>query len=214
MKKIIALLLLAALCVVLCSCAPLSRKHTISYNDDASEMYYNGRTYINYHNSNGKYDLDPQNNADLWENIATMPYFYLLGAVTEYYGNDGDNPDFITNTRSFDFYVREDISIDQSLLLSVCDTQDQFQFRITEVTTANVITYDFDKRYDFEEVCSFRVSFSDYPGVKLRISVCEYDGKLYLQDNWDSDYYEITDEFKNDLHRFGIKSFDYKAKGV
>lgn len=215
MKRMIALLLSFAICILLCSCAPLSKLNTISYNDDASEMYYNGNTYINYNNYNGKYrvDLERDDDSDNWVKIATMPYSFFtytfLGAVTEYYGNNAENPELITNTRSFDFYVRKDITIDHSLTLSVRDTDTPFRFNIADATTGNVITYDLDKRYDFKEVCNFFATFEDYPGVQLWITIRKYNGKLYLQDVEDSDYYEITEAFKEDLYRFGINTFDY-----
>ena len=55
MKRIVALMLSVTICVFFCSCTPLSKLNTISYNDDSTEMYYNGYTYVNYDNYNGKY---------------------------------------------------------------------------------------------------------------------------------------------------------------
>ena len=211
MKRIIALLLSLAICVLFCSCTPISNRNTISYNDNATEMYYNGNTYINYNNTNGKYRFDLENDTDNWVKLATMPYdfFYILGAVTVYYGNDLENPEFITNSRTSDFYVREDVAIDHGLELSVCDIEEYFSFRISDVITENSIDYSFDKRLDYQEICNFFAAFEDYPGVKLWITICELNGKLYLQDVYNSDYYEITDAFKEDLYRFSIHTFDY-----
>ena len=211
MKRIVALILSFAICVLFCSCTPLSKRNTISYNDDSTEMYYNGYTYINYDNHKGKYRFDLENDTDNWVKIATMPYgfFNILGAVTVYYGNNTENPNFITNSRTIDFYVRKDVTIDHSLMLSVCDTDTPFLFSIADVTTENMITYNFDKRFEFNEVCNFFATFEDYPGVKLWITIYELNGKLYLQDAYDSDYYEITDAFKEDLYRFGVNTFDY-----
>lgn len=211
MKRIVALILSFAICVLFCSCTSLSKRNTISYNDDSTEMYYNGYTYINYDNHKGKYRFDLENDTDNWVKIATMPYgfFTILGAVTVYYGNNTENPNFITNSRTIDFYVRKDVTIDHSLMLSVCDTDTPFLFSIADVTTENMITYNFDKRFEFNEVCNFFATFEDYPGVKLWITIYELNGKLYLQDVYDSDYYEITDAFKEDLYRFGVNTFDY-----
>ena len=66
MKRIVAFLLALVFCVLLCSCASLSKLNTISYNDDVSEMYYNGYTYINYNNYNGKYRVDLEKDTDNW----------------------------------------------------------------------------------------------------------------------------------------------------
>lgn len=211
MKKITALLLASIICILLSSCAPLSNSKAISYSDDASEIYYNGRTYINYNNTNGKYRFDVEEDAEHWCDIATKPYglFYVLGAATTYYGNNKENPAFITNGRIIDFYVREDITLDYGSELSICDTHDTYDFKISDVITGNSIAYSIDQEKNFTSICDFFVAFKQYPYVKLWIEIHEYEGKLYLQDVWDSDYYEVTDDFKNDIYRLGLNSFDY-----
>lgn len=212
MKKIFALLIFFVICISFCSCTPISPVNTISYNDDATEMYYNGHTYINFNNYNGKYCFNLED--DNWINIATMPYgyFYILDAVTVYYGNDAENPDFITNSRTIDFYVREDLSFDRNTELSLCDAESPYCFKISEITTGNVIEYVIDKEEQFTKICDFNVAFEQYPYVMLWIQIYEYDGKLYFQDVWDSDYYEITDEFKEDIYRLGLNTSDYHQK--
>ena len=211
MKRIIALLLALTILILFCSCTSLSDANTISYNDDASELYYNGRTYINYENYNGKYRIDLEKDTDKWAEIATMPYgiFYILGAVTVYYGNNTENPEIITDSRVNGFYVREDISIDHSYMLSVCDTATPFSFRISDVTTGNSIAYDTVNKDEFKSICNFFATFEDYSGVRLWIEIREYNGAFYMQDAWNSDYYEITDGFREDLSRLGIDTFDY-----
>lgn len=211
-KRIIALLLALTILVLFCSCTSLSAANTISYNDDGTELYYNGRTYINYENYNGKYRIDLEKDTDKWAEIATMPYgiFYILGAVTVYYGNNTDNPEIITDSRANGFYVREDISIDHSYMLSVRDTATPFSFRISDVTTGNSIAYDTEKKDEFKSLCNFYATFEDYPGVQLWIEIHERNGAFYIQDAWDSDYYEITDGFREDLSRFGIDTFNYR----
>ena len=211
MKRIVALMLSVTICVLFCSCTPLSKLNTISYNYDSTEMYYNGYTYINYDNYNGKYRFDLEKDTDNWVEIATMPYgfFYILGAVTVYYGNDAEKPDFITNSRTIDFYVREDLTLDYDSELSACDTQEPYDFKISDVITGNPIAYSIDQKKNFTSICNFFVAFKEFPCVKLWIEIYEYEGKLYLQDVWNSDYYEITDAFKEDLYRFGLNTFDY-----
>ena len=127
MKKfLIALLALLALPIrvllffTIFSLIVLSPPDTITYNEDYTELYYNGYTYIDYGNANGKYDTDPYEDTDYWVKIATMSYFFPLG-ITEYYGNDLDNPDVIITVRGQYFFVRKDITIDQHSMLSVCD---------------------------------------------------------------------------------------------
>ena len=211
MKKLVALLLSFVICISFSSCHPLSSPNTISHNDDASEIYYNGQTYINYNNTNGKYRFNIEADAEHWIKIATIPYgfFYILGAVTHFYGNDIKNPDFITNSRTNDFYVRKDLTLDHTTELSICDTQDPYCFQISDVITSNSIKFNIDQRNSFTPVCNFLAAFKEFPFVKLWIEIYEYEDKFYLQDVWNSDYYEITDTFKEDLYRFGINTFDY-----
>jgi len=211
LKKLMALLLSFVICLLLSSCTPLSNSNAISYNNDASEMYYNGHTYIDYNNTNGKYRFDVKQNTECWVEIATKPYgiFYVLDAVTTYYGNDKENPAFITNSRTIDFYVREDLTLDYDSELSACDTQEPYDFKISDVITGNPIAYGIDQKKNFTSICNFFVAFKEFPCVKLWIEIYEYEGKLYLQDVWDSDYYEITDAFKNDIYRLGLNAFNY-----
>ena len=206
MKKIILWILIFTYSLSFCACTPVSSSDTITYNDDLSEWYYNGHTYINYNNTNGKYITDRK---DLeWVEIATIPYgiFYILGAVTIFYGNDKENPEFITNSRTIDFYVRDDLTLDHNSELSLCDADAPFSFKISEVTTDSIIQYTVDQQDRYTEICDFFAYFTDYPCVKLRITICEYNGNLYLQDCWDSDYFLITEEFKADIYRLGLTS--------
>ena len=209
MKRIIAIFLAISLCFALSACAALPSLTKITYSDDFTEMYYNGHTYINYNNYNGKYRVDMDNEEMV--HIATVPYgmFFVLGAVTKYYGNDAENPDFIANLRTIDFFVREDVIFDHSLMLSINDAEAPFLFSIADVTTGEVIANEFEDQFEFEELCNFYATFADYPSVRLWITISEYDGRLYLQDVFTSDYYAITNEFKEDLYRFGINDFDY-----
>ena len=211
MKRIISLLLALVICLLFSSCTPLTNSNSISFNDDASALYYNNHTYINYNNTNGKYRFDVEKDGEYWIHIATKPYglFYVLGDITEFYGNDIENPTFITNSRTIDFYVREDLVLDHDSEISVCDTQEPYDFKISEVITGNSIAYSYDQKDRFTSICNFFVAFKQYPYVKLWVEIYEYEGKIYLQDVWNSDYYEVTDIFEEDLYRVGINTFDY-----
>ena len=215
MKKIISLFISFLLCLYLCSCTPLSPSNTISYNEDHSEMYYNERTYINYNNTTGKYRFNREED-DTWHEIATMPYsslsYYILDAVTFYYGNNIENPDFIICSRTSDFYVREDITLNHDTELSLCDTKEPYCFKISDAITENFIEFNLEQKNQFTKLCDFSAFIEKYPYIKLWISIYEYNDKLYLQETWDCDYYEITDNFKSELHRLGLSDFDYYPK--
>ena len=206
MKKyilaLIALPIFVLLFYVIHSLIVLSPLDTITYNEDYSELYYNGHTYIEYVNTSGKYNTDPQEDADYWVKIATMPYFFPL-AITEYYGNDLNDPDVITTVRAHRFYVRKDIVIDQHSMLSVCDAPEVFRFRISDVITENLVAFDLEAEKQCKEACNFQAAFEAYPGVTLDITISVLDGKFYLQDNFLSDYYEITEDFHQELLRLG-----------
>jgi len=203
MKRIIAILLSFSICVCLCSCTPLSPKDTITHNDDASEIYYNGRTYVLIRND--CYGIDIEN----MTKIATIPYgfFYLLGAVTIFYGNNGENPDFITENRTDSFYLREDLTLDHTTQLSVSNLDSPYCFTIAEVTTDQALPYVYEEgRHPI--LCNFIVTFEQYPQISMYLSIHEYDSKLYLQKGWGSDYYEITEDFKSEIYRLGLNTYD------
>lgn len=203
MKRIIALLLTVLLCLSLCACGK------VSYNDDSSSLYYNGRTYINYNNHNCKYRTNVENIG--WKKIAWQPYgfFFILGAVTEFYGNDVNNPDFIANSRTVDLYVREDITLDHNTRLCVSDCSEPYSFVFSEVTTGKVIAFDLEQKDAYTEICNFFVTLEEYPLIEQWFTVWQIGDNIYIQDNWDSDFYEITDGFMEDIYRFGLDSFDY-----
>lgn len=204
MKKTIALFVLLCLCISLCSCTPVSPSDTITYSDDGKEMYYNGRTYITYPNGNRKYMFSYQDGN--WTEIATMPYgfFYILRAVTVYYGDDAENPDVIFESRTHEMYVREGISFDENTELAVKDMEKPFSFRISEVTTGNVIKFSLDIKKQFDELAEIYVTLGSYDYIEKRIYILRLGDDLYLQDVWKSDYYEITDEFEEELMNLGL----------
>ena len=199
MKRIFAFLLACILCVSCCSCVKASPTGTIDYNDDFTEMYFNGRTYL----LRGDYfHADVEN--DVWHIICIRsPYFYR----STYYGNNADNPEVIYLDRTSKLYLREDITWDNDTTLSVCDIDPSYTFKMSEVTTGECVEYE----YDFYEVCNFYVSIEEYPYVRLWLTVTKNKEKYYLQNVWDSDYYEITDEFVQEIYRLGLDSFDYKV---
>lgn len=202
MKRIIAIFLAIFLCFALCSCADISNPGKLSTNFDVSKLTYNGRTYISYRH----YPFDKNKYLVDWKSedrveIARIPngLFYILGAVIIYTGNDTENPDYITCSRGYDLYVREDIILNDDSELCVSETDEPIYFSISDVTTGNVIAEELEDQYDFEELCDFYASCVDCPDLRLSITIYELDGKIYLQDAFDSDYYEVTKEFEEDL---------------
>ena len=202
MKKIIILLLTFVICITLFACAFFLKKDTIQYSNNGSRLYYNGYTFNNCNNTNGRYIFDKSDKD--WIKIATEPYgiFYLIGSTTVYYGNNQNNPDFIINSRTSDIYVNDSITLDFDTELKICKTNEKFS--ISKITTDNVLKYRSDRENQFTPICNFEVNFSKYPFIKKIINVLKYNDKYYMQDVWNSDYYEITTDFLNDIHRLGL----------
>lgn len=200
MKKAFGLLLVCLLCAALAACATFTVTGEISFNEDGSELYYHGYTYRDADNYSGKYRVKMEYDGIV--QLAEFPYGYG-GNIERFYGNEVEAPAFVVNKRFEYFYVREDISLDHSYMLVVHDTEEPLCFRISEVTTGTVIPFEYEKKYEFTELCDFFAEFEVYPGLNLWITISEYNGKLYLQDVWDADYYEITDAFAEDLHQIG-----------
>ena len=207
MKKILIIILCALIVFLLYSLVVLWPINAITYNEDYSEIYYNNNTYINYENYSGRYCVD-----DDYEDrvkIDTIPYgiFFLLGALTEFYGNDIENPDFITNSRTTDLYVRQDITFNNDSTLFVCDINEPYSFTITDITSGEIIPFSMDDRHEYKTICEFKVYIDPYPYLIKWISICERDGQLYLQDVWDSDYYPLNDDFIDDLYRLKLDTY-------
>ena len=213
MKRIAAILLVLSFCFALCACSETFNPGEISTNFNSSKLTYNGRTYISYRH----YPFEKNKYLVNWKSedrveIARIPsgIYYILGAVTIYSGNETENPDYIIcSSGAYNLYVREAITLDNSSMLSVSVADEPFYFSIADVTTGNVIAEELEERYDFEELCNFYASCVDGPDLRLSITIYELDGKLYLQDAFDSDYFEITEAFKEELYRFGIDDIEY-----
>ena len=106
MKKLITFIGIVLLCCLLMtSCGTylpdyitfykeLSPKDTIVWNEEDNSITYNGIKYFNTNNTNGKISTDY--NSEHCVKIATMPYSYLFGAISVFYGDDLENPTIIS----------------------------------------------------------------------------------------------------------------------
>ena len=214
MKKLTTLIGIVLLCcLLLTSCGTylpyyitfyreLSPKDTIIWNDDNS-IVYNGTTYIDTHNYNGKISVnfDSENCVK----IATIPYSYLLGAGSVFYGDDFENPTLISCSRGMDVWIREGMDIDALIMTNNCVVTDFFSFKICDVITDKSIPYSFE----LSEKCASLVNFEefpleDYPAFSFWPEIVSVDGELYLQYVWDSDFYKITYEFEVELRENGL----------
>ena len=205
MKRIVAIGLLLFLLASFVACATFSVPDILVFTDDASELRYQDQTYINIRNNSGKYQVDYD--SEELVKIVEFPYGYGDNIET-FYGNDIENPDFIVDKSSEYFYVRQDVTIDHSFMLSARDTDEPFCFRISDITTGAVIPFVFDQKAEFAVLCDFFATFEAYPSLYLWITISERDGRLYLQDVWDSDYYALTDAFVETLYNFGLDKLD------
>ena len=215
MKKILALIGIVVLCcLLLTSCGTylpdyitfyreISPKDTIVWNEEDNSITYNGIKYTNTNNYNGKISTDYD--SEHCVKIATMPYSYLLGAVSMFYGDDLENPDIISCSRGGDVWIREGMDIDELIMTNNCVVSDSFSFKICDVITEESIPYSYELRSRRALVVNFaRFPLEDYPAFSFLPEIVSVDGELYLQYVDNSDFYKITDEFEAELRENGF----------
>ena len=214
MKKLITFIGIVLLsCLILTSCGTylpdyitfwkeLSPSGTIEWDYDDNGIIYNGTKYVNTENYNGKISTDYD--SEHCVKIATMPYRYLLGAVSVFYGNELENPDIISCNRGHGVWIREGMNIDELIMTNHCVVNDSFSFRICDVITDKSIPYSSELGNIRHEVDFERFPLEDYPAFSMYIYIIPLDGELYLQYGWDSDFYEITDDFEIELRENGF----------
>ena len=213
MKKLLALIGIVVLCcLLLTSCGTylpdyitfykeLSPKDTIIWNEEDNSITYNGIKYTNTNNYNGKISTDYD--SEHCVKIATMPYSYLFGATSVFYGDDLENPDIISCSRGGDVWIREGMDIDNLIMNNNCVVNDSFSFKICDVITEESIPFSLESRHYL--VVNFeKFSLNDYPAFSFWPEIVLIDGELYLQYVWNSDFYKITDEFEIELIENGF----------
>lgn len=207
--RVTSIILAAAILAVLSGCVKISPSDTIRYTVDEN-LHYNGRVYVN---SGSKYYADTDSEDCV--KIAVRPYgfFYLLGAVTVFYGNDAENPEYISPSRGHDLYVREDLKIDFDSLLTIQDTEEIHSFRISDIITGEKLDFDSYNRSanSFEKVCDFNAWIEPDNFAYMWIFILKKDGSYYLQDSDESDLYLLKDGFETELESFGLIG---KTKGL
>ena len=215
MKKILALIGIVVLCcLLLTSCGTylpdyitfykeISPKDTIIWNEEDDSITYNDIKYTNTNNYNGKISTDYDSEHCI--KIATMPYSYLLGAVSVFYGDDLENPDIISCSRGGDVWIREGMDIDELIMTNNCVVSDSFSFKICDIITEESIPYSFEVESKHAWAVSFaRFPLEDYPAFSFWPEIVSVDGELYLQHAWNSDFYKISDEFEAELRENGF----------
>lgn len=206
-ERLVSFILAVAVLIALSGCRELSPADTVRFTEDG-KLHYNEKAYIQYANTNGKYQAD-MDSSDCVE-LAIRPFglFYLLGAVTYYYGNDSENPEYIYSPRGYGFYVREDLKIDFDSLLTIQDTEENYSFRISDVITGDKLDYDSynlsPEKDSFENVCDFLTWVEPDNFAYLCITILKKDDSFYLQDVWDSDLYLLKNAFVEDLDNLGF----------
>ena len=131
------------ICLLLTSCGTylpdyvtfwreISPDDTIKLNEDYS-ITYNETKYISINNTNGKIKADYD--SEHCVKIATIPYSYILGAVSVFYADDFEDPDIISCNRGEDVWIKEGMDIDELIMNNNCVVNDSFTFRICNVIT-------------------------------------------------------------------------------
>ena len=211
-KSILLMTMFLLICLLLTSCGTylpdyvtfwreISPEDTIKLNEDYS-ITYNETKYISINNTNGKIKADYD--SEHCVKIATIPYSYILGAVSVFYADDFEDPDIISCNRGGDVWIKEGMDIDE-LIMNNCVVNDSFTFRICNVITEERIPYssDLGNRHSLTNEL-YGIPLENYPAFSFDISIKQIDGELYLQYVWNSDFYKITYEFENTLRANGF----------
>lgn len=204
MKRALVLLLVTLCLLTLTACEKLSSNDTVTFPVEGM-LVYNDNIYIQYSNTNGKFDADIEGQDSV--KIATRPFgfFYILGAVTEYYANDSENPEYIFAPRGYCFYVRNDLTIDHNSLLTVYNNEESYSFKINDVILEEKIEFEvydnnrLNSNSPFEEVRVLEAWIEPDKFAFLNINIIKQADKYYLQDSWDSDLYLLKEEFTNQI---------------
>ena len=179
----------------------LSPKDTLVLDDDYN-LIYHGTKYIDTENHSGLIRAD-YNSAD-FIHIATLPRTYLLPSFSEFYGDELENPDLIYCTRGDELWIKEGMNVDDLIMNNNCVVSDSFSFRICDVITDEKIPYSSKLSHTQELVDFGIIPLEDYPAFGIWVTITSVDGTSYLQYGWDSDFYEITDEFATELRENGF----------
>jgi hypothetical protein len=179
----------------------ISPADTIEWMDDG-RIRYNGTIYKSIGNNNCM--ISAVYDSEGCVKIATMPYSYLLGAVSVFYGDDFDDPDLIACVRGDGVWIKEGMDIHEMIMDNTCVVSDTFSFRIRDVITDEVIPYTSDMGLRSSLIGHLSCPLEDYPAFHFDVQVVPVAGKLYLQYVWDSDFYRITEEFEAALYENGL----------
>ena len=199
MKKITVMSLVFVMIISLCACS----ENPITWNEDGSEIYYNGYTYY----ETDHYYVDTEN-AECSRITLVMSVF---GGYS-YYGNDLEKPDYIYSKKTSVFYLRSDVHIDRDTKLILVagggsnrelnlQENETFSFTFSEVTTGETVDYIFDTSEDFALRYKFKVNVPPYSAVYQYMRITENNGVFYLQEGYDADYNVITQEFYDEISR-------------
>ena len=203
MRKIVALIaviLLFSVMLTSCSCQDISLIGSIEYNDDDS-ITYNEVKYFDAKNYSGKIDIDYSSERCVKIGIRR----YVLWSISVFYGNEKESPDIIACSRGNGVWIREGLDIDELIMKNICVASETLSFRICDIITDETVPYVFEDRGNASTVVDFeKFSFEDYPAFGFSVDIVSIDGQLYLQYNWDSDYYKITSDFEAELRTAGF----------
>lgn len=203
--KLTALLLTVFLCTTLSSCLPLKlysidRSCEVEYDGD--DLIYRGVRYVNTENYGGTLSIDFS--SDECVLLGAKVYSYLFVGFSVYYADSADSPTLIACDRTRNVWLKEGLDIKDIMMNNENSINEDLSFKISEVTTGDVIEYSFDNRYQYKTVyykyCPLNVCSAFY----FTLSVTSYADELYIQYAWDSDLYAITDEFEAVLRDGGF----------
>ena len=204
MKKRVAIFLVFCfVCASLWGCSNVSAFGAVTFNDDQSQLYYQDHTYNRYDGDLNFGGFEPD---DTWLYIGSSITYpgkiIFLPGLAEYYGDAENNPAVIRRDGKSDLYVREDIRLDYSSTLRFPDGEKTFLYSFQEITTGNIIPYSTEMEQTRKYFYDMIVEFEEYPMLRIQLVFGTINDGVYLQTQYGSDFYEVTEEFAAILQQF------------
>ena len=201
-KRICLFLVLCFMGASLCGCGKQFK--TITFTD-SKELHYHGRTY-NYYDDYFDFGWREEWAQDeAWVNIGSLfsTNVNVTGVgIIQFYGNEEDSPAVIRSTEGLGrVYVREDIQLDCSTLKPY-NSEQAFPFTIQEILTGNIVPHPGEKEKAITSRYELIAEFEEYPPLRVKLVFCKTEDAVYLEPRWDTNLYEVTDEFAAILQQF------------
>lgn len=199
LKRITLILVVAVVCMfTLSSCAGYK---AVRINDEGARKYNNKL----YYESEDFCAISWKDEVKEGETLHKLGWLWYMAplAVTDFYSDEAESPDFIFDSRSakYSVYFREDYDYKNSEL--IIDGTD-ISITISDLFNDEGDIFDSDK---YLSIAYIDVHFKEHPIVESGFRILQGDGKYFVQLDgcgYEYDCYELRPEALNTLKDAGL----------